>query len=224
MRVLAVMGVNTGVGKTHVSTLILRGLRKVRALDVLPFKPFESGVEDHDGVPQDAARLLEASGLPAALEDVCPWQLPRPVAPAAELERLDRRVSLQDIEGAAAALVAKHSTPRLLFEGAGGVLSPLTWELDATHVARHFQAAAWLVAKDELGAISQIRTAIEALDRREIPILGVILNRFTDEQSIDEGKNAAALQRLGVSKVWSADEHHVAASVIAESSVWYRQR
>src|SRR5690625_3924760 len=78
MRALAVLGVNTGVGKTHVSTLILRGLRKVRDLDVLPFKPLESGVEAHGGVPQDAARLLKASGLAAALEDVCPWQLPRP--------------------------------------------------------------------------------------------------------------------------------------------------
>lgn len=224
MRVLAVLGVNTGVGKTHVGVMILRGLRKVRDLDVLPFKPFESGVEDHEGVPQDAARLLEASGLHADLEDICPWQLPRPVAPAAELERLDLRVTLQDIEGAAATLHAKYASKYLLFEGAGGVLSPLTWDFDATHVVQHLHAAVWLVAKDELGAISQIRTAMEALQRRQIPILGVILNRFPEEQSIEKGKNAAALQRLGVSKVWSADQDHVSSSVIAESSVWYRQR
>lgn len=223
MRALAVLGVNTGVGKTHVSTLILRGLRKVRDLDVLPFKPLESGVEAHGGVPQDAARLLKASGLAAALEDVCPWQLPRPVAPADELERLDLRVSLKDIQGAAESLLAKHATRYLLFEGAGGVLSPLTWKIDATDVATTLRAGVWLVAKDELGALSQIRTSLESLERRKLPVLGVILNRFTDEQSIEKGKNAAALQRLGISKVWTADQNQVAASVIAESSVWYRQ-
>lgn len=223
MRALSVLGVNTGVGKTHISTLILRGLRRVRGLDVLPFKPLESGVEQHGGVPHDAARLIEASGLSLSLEDVCPWQLPRPVAPADELERLDLRVSIQDIQGAAESLLAKYDSHYLLFEGAGGVLSPLTWKIDATDVSHTLQAGIWLVAKDELGALSQIRTSLESVERRKLPLLGVILNRFPEEQSIEPGKNAAALQRLGISKVWTADEHQISASVIAESSVWYRQ-
>lgn len=224
MRALAVLGVNTGVGKTHVAAMLLRGLQRVRELRVAPFKPLESGVELYDGVPQDAQKLLEASGRSLALDAVCPWQLPRPVAPADELERLDIRVSLDDIEAAAHRLVQGDDKPNLLFEGAGGVLSPLTWAVNGTHVAKRLDAGVWLVAKDELGALSQILVNIEVLRARGLHVMGVVLNRFPNEDSIAEGKNAAALQRLGLSKVWRATEDFLDASVVAESSVWYRQR
>src|SRR5699024_6091504 len=203
---LAVLGVNTGVGKTHVASMLLRGLQRATTTYVAPFKPFESGVELYDGVPQDARQLLQASGRDLPLERVCPWQLPRPVAPADELERLDLRVSLDDIEHAAHALVQDDDKPKVLFEGAGGVLSPLTWEVNGTHVAQRLGAGVWLVAKDELGALSQVLVSLEVLHARALPVMGVVLNRFPDEESIGEGKNAAALQRLGLSKVWRATE------------------
>lgn len=223
MRTLAVLGVGTGVGKTHVGAQILRALDRVRNIQVAPFKPLESGVEANDGIPQDAARLLEASGVTVSLDAVCPWQLSRPVAPAEELERLGIDVSIDDITHAGDALRTAASSRFLLFEGAGGVLSPLTWKVTSADVASALDAGVWLVARDELGAISHVRTALESLERRELSVLGVILNRFPDETSIKEGINAAALKRLIKPSVWGANDAQVDASVVAESSVWLRR-
>lgn len=223
MRTLAVLGVNTGVGKTHVGAMILRALDRVRNIQVAPFKPLESGVEENKGVPKDAAILLEASGMNVSLDAVCPWQLARAVAPAEELERLGIDLTIDDITHAADTLRTAAASRLMLFEGAGGVLSPLTWDLSSADVASAFGAGVWLVARDELGAISQVRTALESLEKREVSVLGVILNRFPNETSIDEGVNAAALRRYTAKRIWEANETKVDASVIAESSVWLRK-
>lgn len=191
MATLAVLGVGTGVGKSFTSAAILRAVRDQRK--VAPFKPVESGIAENGGVPADAALLLEASGLDIALERVCPWPLPRPVAPASEFERLGRTLELQEITLAAERL--RVDAPNLLFEGAGGVLSPITWELDATHIARALGAQTLLVAPDTLGAMSAIRTAAESLERRGITLFGVALNRFDGDDSVPRGENRAALER-----------------------------
>lgn len=171
---LTICGTNTGVGKSWVAAGLLQALAPLR---VAPFKPLESGVEDApDGLPRDARALLSASGLDLPLDEVCPWQLPRPVAPAMELQRLDIRCEASDIQQAHRALLERAATTRSLVEPAGGVLSPLTATLDSCDVARLLAASVLLVARDELGCVSQIRCAYEALQHRGIKVVGIVLN------------------------------------------------
>lgn len=188
---LAVLGVGTGVGKTHTSAGILEAIRSERV--VAPFKPVESGTDDNGGVPADAERLLQACGLELDLKTVCPWQLPRPVAPASEFERLGQTLLLDELVQAARELEKRF--PNLLFEGAGGVLSPITWDFDATDIARVLGAEVLLVAPDTLGSMSAVRTAVESLQARKLSILGIVLNRFDHDQSVPKGENRRALSR-----------------------------
>ena len=207
---LAVLGVGTGVGKTQVSTSILRSLLGRRA--VAPFKPVESGTDENGGVPADALALLSASGLSVPLSSVCPWPLPRPLAPAAELERLGIELPMASFLAAGEALASY--APNLLFEGAGGVLSPITWAIDALEISASLGAEVLLVARDELGAMSALRTAMESIDRRGLKLRGVVLNRWADERSVPPGDNASALARWTSSPVYRASIEGVEAALV----------
>lgn len=211
MPFLAVLGVGTGIGKTHTATRILHALRPYGR--VAPFKPVESGTDDNDGVPADAAALLAASGLPLALDAVCPWPLPRPVAPADEFERLGRTLALDELTAAARTLAASHDG--VLFEGAGGVLSPITWDFHAIDVANALNAPVLLIAKDELGALSHCLTAIESLRLRTTPVVGVVLNRFPHEATIGPGVNATAFARLCDVPIFAVDDQPLPAALVA---------
>lgn len=201
MAFLAVLGTGTGIGKTHTASRILQALQPVGR--VAPFKPVESGTDANGGVPADAAALLAASGLLISLAAVCPWPLPRPVAPADEFERLGHTLTIDDLLAAASTLAASHDA--VLFEGAGGVLSPITWTINGIDLANALHAPVLLIAKDELGAQSHILTALESLQRRHAPVLAVVLNRFPYEESIPPGANAAALNRLCAAPVFTVD-------------------
>ena len=124
MKRIVLCGTDTGVGKTWIGVRLVRALRE-RGLSVGVLKPIESGALGADGVlfAADAHSLADAAGV-TDIATVCPWPLPRPVAPAAELVRLDQRVTASAIRQAAAA--AEVGNDVLVIETAGGVLSPIT--------------------------------------------------------------------------------------------------
>ena len=223
MTALAILGAGTGVGKTHVAAQLLRAAQAQRPGFLAPFKPLESGTDQNNGVPADAAALLAASKFTLSIDDVCRWPLPRPVTPAEELERCGMTLEIADFIDAAAHLRATAHTDAVLFEGAGGVLSPLTWELNALHVCTALGAAIWLVVRDELGALSYALTALEVIRQRELPLLGVILNRFEGESSVEAGANQRALERLGYQDVFHADSKGLDEEILRRSLQWLDQ-
>ena len=75
---LFVTGTDTGVGKTFVASALATALR-ARERRVGVVKPVETGVVCE---PEDALALRAAAGDPAPLDDVCPYRLRAPLAPA----------------------------------------------------------------------------------------------------------------------------------------------
>lgn len=223
MNPLAILGVGTGVGKTHVAAQLLRAAHAQRPGGLAPFKPLESGTDLNDGVPADAAALLEASSLTLPLSLVCPWPLPRPVAPAEELERCGIELSLDALVAAAERVRSEAQTQSVLVEGAGGVFSPLSWDFHALDLCAAMQAGIWLVVRDELGALSHALTALEVLRHRKHIVLGVILNRFDGEDSVEHGANQRALARLGVNEAFLADENGLDEEILRRSLRWLDQ-
>src|SRR5947208_10338258 len=125
MSALFVTGTDTGVGKTFVACALATALRQ-RGRRVAVMKPVETGVE---GEPADALALRAAAADPAPLDDICPYRLRAPLAPAvaARLEGVTIDVARL------VALVARRrqEADLLLVEGAGGLLVPFapqtTW-------------------------------------------------------------------------------------------------
>jgi len=173
---LVVVSTDTGAGKTFVAAAILRHLN-AQGWNVAPFKPLESGFLAH---ASDAQTLIDAACRAHPMHEVCPWPLPRPVTPAAEVERTRCVVSEALIIEAARRV--SRDDDAMIVESAGGVLSPITADLDAIDLARVLCLPALLVVPDQLGAINLARLAIEAIQRRDVPIQGVILNQRPSAQ------------------------------------------
>lgn len=156
---LVVCGTDTDVGKTVVSALLVQGLQASY------WKPVQSGLEgggDRNRVRQ-LLDLNEERMLPEA------YAFSQPVSPhwASELDGtpLDpRTLALPDNPGP------------LVVETAGGLLVPLTrnWlQIDQLQV---WNLPIVLVARSGLGTLNHTLLSLEALKKRQINVLGLILN------------------------------------------------
>lgn len=188
MKRIVICGTDTEVGKTHIGVAMVRALvaagRKVSV-----FKPIESGTEATGG-PADARALAAAAGTDP--DAACPWPLPRPLTPAAELERLGMRVTAADILAAAARVEGGADVS--FIETAGGVLSPVTPSLTSADIATLFDASVVLVARSRLGCISHTVSAVEVLRDRGARIEAVVLNEVPGDAS-DHDVNAEWIAR-----------------------------
>lgn len=189
MKRLVICGTDTGVGKTHVGVALVRALRS-RGLRVAVSKPLESGAGEPPR-PADAAALADAAGV-ADIGAVCPWPLPRPLAPAAELVRLGMRVSAAEIRAAIHAV--EGAADVLVVETAGGVLSPITPSLTSADVATLVDCGVVLVTRSRLGCVGHTAAAVEILRDRGARLEAVVLNEVAGDDT-DHEVNAEWIAR-----------------------------
>lgn len=168
---LALLGSDTGVGKTTVACALLR-LARQRGLRLVPYKPAETGCLG--GTPSDAARLRAAASLPGlSLDDVCPFAFDAPLAPARAAALENRSIDPQDLLRQAGRLLSRGDA--LLLETAGGLLSPYTPTFTGTDLVERLGIDVLLVVPNRLGAINQCALAVSELRRRQIPHLSILL-------------------------------------------------
>lgn len=193
-RFVVVVGTDTGVGKTLVSTsLVIPLLQNGRS--VIAMKPIESGCgveisEAEDGVA--LARATQQSQPTHALV-----RLRDPITPALAAERDGIAIDVDALARTIVDLAGDAQT--VLIEGAGGVLSPLGWKADQalniTHLARALDASVLLVGSDRLGTLHHVLAAHAAIERAKLPILGLVLSA-PEQPDASTGTNLPMLRRL----------------------------
>lgn len=172
---LFVTGTDTGIGKTHVSCLILRQCIS-RGWDVAAYKPVCSGAIESIGKPprwEDVERLRAATGNKWSNDQICAQRFFAPLAPpiAARLE--GKAVDFNRlIEGAN----IFDNADLLVIEGAGGWLSPITETKTNADLAQALSAPVLIVARTGLGTINHTLLTIESIRRRGLTVAGVVLN------------------------------------------------
>lgn len=156
-RIWFITGSDTQVGKTFLTVLLANHLaqRKDRFAAV---KPFCSG----DRTDAEMIRRAQRNGL--GLDAINPWHFRQPVTPSLAAREEGREVTLQ----LALAFLrrASRGTPRLLIEGAGGLLSPLGRGFSSRELISRLDATPLVVCPNRLGAINQSRLVFAALPRR----------------------------------------------------------
>lgn len=151
-----VTGTDTGVGKTVVATAY------ASALGATYWKPIQCGLEDGG----DSERVRMLSGLPAdrIVPEVYRFNMAASPHRAAEADGVEisvRKLELPDVEGP------------IVIEGAGGLMVPLTRQSLLIDLFASWRLPVVLVARTSLGTINHSLLSIEALNGRNIPILGV---------------------------------------------------
>jgi dethiobiotin synthetase len=191
-RYLFVTGTDTGVGKTTVSRALLSAWRR-QGLAVTPLKPIETGCGD-ELLAQDAAALAAAAQVSA--DATCLLRYAAPVAP--EAAAVGHTID-------AAALVAVCQAvagPRVLVEGAGGLLVPIAPGFTMADLAAQLGATVLIVARTRLGTLNHTLLTIAECRRRSLPIAGVILNRVEVAQGPEENDNVRLLRDHGKVPIW----------------------
>lgn len=185
-RFIIVTATDTGVGKTLVSAGLSRAIAAA-GKRVVAIKPFETGLSE--GERGDGETLAEATGQDAPRLALV--RLRDPLTPALAAEREGIELDIDAVIGRIRALT--ESADIAIVEGAGGVLSPLTWTADITTVARSLSPnRVVLVASDRLGTLSAVHTAVQTLsDTAQLPHAIVLSAPATPDLST--GTNAAAL-------------------------------
>ncbi len=198
---LFITGTDTGVGKTHVATIIVRQLRN-SGYHVGVYKPVASGCEKIRGrlVSEDAFKLWDAAGRPGPIARVCPQAFAAPLAPhlAAALEgkKVDWALAVRGFE------YWCRRSDIIIVEGAGGLLSPVTEEHYVADLAESINLPLVVVTKNVLGTINQtLQTLMAAANFGQgLPVAGIVVNEPLDPASdLSSHYNVEELQkRCGV--------------------------
>lgn len=168
-----VTGTDTGVGKTAITAALAYYLCE-HGVSVGVMKPIETGIGPDDESRSDAARLRAAAGAMDALDLISPYRFPDPVAPLAAARRTGKTIELDRIMHAFGRL-ASASRP-IFVEGVGGLLAPLSESFETADLIRSLQLPAIVVGRAGLGGINHTMLTLEALARRNISVLAVVLN------------------------------------------------
>ena len=150
-----ITGSDTQVGKTFLTLMLANHLER-RSRPFLAVKPFCSGDRS------DAELIHEAQHGRIDLNGINPWHFHQPLTPGLAGLREGRQVTLrQSLEFLHR---TSRGTPRLLIEGAGGLLSPLgRGGFSALELIVRLDAIPLVVCPNRLGAINQSRLVFSAL-------------------------------------------------------------
>jgi len=183
---LFITGSDTGVGKTYVTALIARALRR-EGYSVGVYKPVATGCRKNRGswISEDAKVLWQAAGRPGTVDRVCPQMFKAPLAPHLAAAEEARRVDAALLR--AGVRYWQTRSDLVLVEGTGGLMSPLTEEDYNVDLACDLGYPLVVVVANRIGAINQaLLTLIAAATFKDgLPLSGVVLNQPSADSADD---------------------------------------
>lgn len=188
--ILVIAGTDTGVGKTWFGCALACALCGI-GRSVVALKPMETGCSDLSTSLEDGVVLARATGQANPLKALLRFR--DPVAPPEAADRESKSIDFGEVVHQVRGYSAKSEFT--LVEGAGGLLSPLTWGHTVSDLAKALGAPVMLVARDQLGTINHSRMALEILAWNHIPVPGLVLTA-PERPDASTGSNGAAIIRL----------------------------
>ena len=189
---LIVTGTDTGVGKTYVTSELVRSLRK-EGIDAVGYKPVCCGDRE------DAELLLEASENAEPIEAINPVWYQAPVTPSVAAELESKPVALGDIRSHAESMAERHEI--LVMEGVGGWEVPMSGSETFADMAEGLGWPTVLVVANRLGALNHTLLTEHAIRDRGLHLAGVIINHLIEDHDIAMTTNRVVLEDLIASPV-----------------------
>ena len=184
--VIAVSGIDTGIGKTYATGLLAKALLQL-GINVITQKIVQTGCES---VAEDILEHRRLMGI--GLQDVdregftSPYVFRYPASPHLSARMEGVEIDVLHIRRATFALQKRYE--KVFLEGVGGLMVPLSHDLLFVDYIRDAGYELVLVTGPRLGSISHTLLSIEACVKRGIVIRGVIYNLFqsTDKVIADD--------------------------------------
>lgn len=186
---LFITGTGTDVGKTYVTGLVIKKLRD-SGVNAAYYKSAMSGNErrpDGSLIPGDALAVKDVSGISQPLEEMCPYIYENAYSPhlAARIE--GEQVELSVVEEGFRRVSGAYDY--VTVEGSGGILCPIRYDGERIlleDVIKTLRLSCLLVADAGLGTINNVVLTTEYMRARDIPIVGMIFNRFHPGDVMEE--------------------------------------
>ncbi|MEX0686005.1 MAG: dethiobiotin synthase [Balneolales bacterium] len=178
-----ITGTDTGIGKTVVSAILVRGLKANY------WKPIQSGLEEPDtDWIKHHTQLPDRYFLPER------FRLTQPLSPhlAAEIDEV--QISLNDFD------IPEYQAQNLIIEGAGGIMVPINQEHYIVDLISRLNIPVILVARSSLGTINHTLLTLEKLKSEEIQVIGVVLNgekNPENKRAIESFGNVKVIAEIG---------------------------
>ncbi len=186
MHKFIITGTDTGIGKTVFAATLMAAFHDNKHTAQY-WKPVQSGIEDID-----TKRVQHLTDLPDTYFLPEKYILSEPLSPhrAAELDNTYIDIDTLDIP--------KTDTP-LIIEGAGGLMVPLTRHTLYIDMFELWDIPTILCTRTGLGTLNHTLLSIEALQKRGIPIHGIVFigDENTDnKRTVEDFTNIKILGRL----------------------------
>ncbi len=176
-RVIFVGATGTDIGKTYVTCLLLRQLH-TQGYSARAIKPVISGFDDNALEDSDSGLLLSAMGEAPTLKNIrniSPWRFADPLPPHLTAVQTGNPLNLDQILSFCRKEADKN-LDFLLIEGAGGIMTPLTYEHTMLDLITQLDCACLLVCGSSLGTLSHSHTAINCLKQQDVETCGIIIS------------------------------------------------
>lgn len=176
-KIIFIGATGTDIGKTYVTCMLLRQLReqgyKVRAI-----KPVISGFDEDDIGQTDSGLLLREMNIDPNLanaREISPWRFKDPIPPHLAAENAGQPLDVDHI----VSFCQQQATEELdflLIEGAGGIMTPLSYEHTTLDLIKKLNCHCLLVAGTILGTLSHTISAIACIKNCNVPLDGLIIS------------------------------------------------
>ncbi|RLS44445.1 MAG: dethiobiotin synthase [Planctomycetota bacterium] len=237
-----ITGTDTGVGKTVVTTSLLRALMAEGA-NVAAYKPACSGAEfslvEETGTPGslenphvaprpywgDVESLFSATLERWPRERICPQRFLAPLSPPAAAKQEGRSVDEALLVDGYRWLAGQAEM--VVVEGAGGFYSPISANWLNADLAERIALPVIVVSPNRLGTINQTLLTIEAIRKRGLTVAGVVLNSLTMQPDESFTTNSAEIEQRGVVRVWGQFPFQMSEQLqlgLLPETIWHAMR
>lgn len=182
---LFITGTDTEIGKTFVSSLLIKFLIE-NDLKVIGMKPVASGAKIVDGElkNEDALILMQAANVDADYKTVNPYVFEPAVAPHIAAEQVGTEIDFDKIKNNYDQL--KKISDVVVVEGVGGWYAPLSSYTTVADLADALQLPVILVVGLRLGCLNHALLTAQAIRQSGLPVAGWVANHMEKDFSSAE--------------------------------------
>ncbi|NCX68703.1 MAG: dethiobiotin synthase [Betaproteobacteria bacterium] len=190
MKKVFITGTGTGVGKTYITSIILKNL--LLRQKVIGIKPISAGISLDNLLNEDVQTLLDCQPSIDDHQKINFYSLKKAVSPHIGAEEEGMQIDFDFIKQRISALENEYD--RVLIEGVGGILSPVDQSRTNLDLIKHLDIPVILIIGLKLGCINDALLTQHALQSSDIKIVGWIGNQIDPEME-EVDKNIEYLKK-----------------------------